>query len=455
MTTINTNLASLYAQKNLGRVGAAMPTAVERLSTGLRINRAKDDAAGLGIAEKFQTPVRATTQSMKNANDAISMVQAAEGSLSEVSSMLQRMKELTIQGRNGSYNTSQRKTLTDEIFALRDEINLVAERTTFNGLSMLKTALVGSVSVDVLDAGQAGWAAADSILADFRIEEVKASGANVGQYTIAITDTSITLQAIASTTGLSGVAMGNSIGLSQSINFEDLAREVWGNNDAFDPTSAKMTVGASASINLNFDRLGINFKLTESTGTEAVDIADFEGGAGVDGFSLTVGTGTMQAVFQAGANTRDTFVVNGFRDVRIFDRNLNFDAWDETNIQADLDMYMSFSRLNDTLKTMAPQSEAVLSADNFTDLANRLEEVITSVTEIRSGLGAQNNRIEFAINNIQAQTEGMTAAMGRIRDTDFAAETANLTRLQILQQAATAMLSQANQMPNVVLSLLR
>jgi flagellin len=454
MTTINTNLASLYAQKNLGRVGAAMPTAVERLSTGLRINRAKDDAAGLGIAEKIQTQVRATTQSMKNANDAISMVQAAEGSLSEVSSMLQRMKELTIQGRNGSYNTSQRKTLTDEIFALRDEINLVAERTTFNGLSMLKTALVGSVSVGTLDAGQNGWADAGSILTDFRIEEVKASGANVGQYTIAVTATSVTLQAIASTTGLSGVAMGNSIGLSQSINFEDLAREVWGNNDGFDPDAASMNVGASASINLNFDRLGINFKLTESTGAEIAGITDF-GGAAVDGFSLTVGTGTMQAVFQAGANTRDTFVVNGFRDVRIFDRNLNYDAWDETNIQADLDMYMSFSRLNDTLKTMAPQSEAVLSADNFTDLANRLEEVITSVTEIRSGLGAQNNRIEFAINNIQAQTEGMTAAMGRIRDTDFAAETANLTRLQILQQAATAMLSQANQMPNVVLSLLR
>ncbi len=452
MTTINTNLASLYAQKNLGRVGAAMPTAVERLSTGLRINRAKDDAAGLGIAEKIQTQVRATTQSMKNANDAISMVQAAEGSLSEVSSMLQRMKELTIQGRNGSYNTSQRKTLTDEIFALRDEINLVAERTTFNGLSMLKTALVGSVSVDVLDAGQDGWADDGSIITGMRIEEIKASGANVGQYTIAITATSVTLQAIASTTGLSGVAMGNSIGLSQSINFEDLAREVWGNNDAFDPTAATMTVGASTSINLNFDRLGINFKLTADA--ELTGINDFDGAA-VDGFSLSVGTGTMQAVFQAGANTRDTFVVNGFRDVRIFDRNLNYDAWDETNIQADLDMYMSFSRLNDTLKTMAPQSEAVLSADNFTDLANRLEDVITSVTEIRSGLGAQNNRIEFAINNIQAQTEGMTAAMGRIRDTDFAAETANLTRLQILQQAATAMLSQANQMPNVVLSLLR
>jgi len=153
-------------------------------------------------------------------------------------------------------------------------------------------------------------------------------------------------------------------------------------------------------------------------------------------------------VFQAGANTRDTFVVNGFQDVRIFDSNLNYEGDDQ-------DTYMAFSRLNDTLKAMELQTDVVLSADNFTDLSNRLEDVIVAVTEIRSGLGAQNNRIEYAINNIQAQTESMTAAMGRIRDTDFAAETANLTRLQILQQAATAMLSQANQMPNVVLSLLQ
>ena len=147
MASITTNMASLYAQRNLGKVQSSMPTAVERLSSGLRINRAKDDAAGLGIAEKIQSQVKATTQSVKNANDAISMVQAAEGSLGEVSSILQRMKELTIQGRNGSYNTSQRKTLSDEILALRDEINAIAERTTFNNLSLLKTALRSSVAI--------------------------------------------------------------------------------------------------------------------------------------------------------------------------------------------------------------------------------------------------------------------------------------------------------------------
>ena len=451
MTAINTNLASLYAQKNLGRVGTAMPTAVERLSTGIRINRAKDDAAGLGISEKIASQVKATTQSVKNANDAISMVQAAEGSLAEVSTMLQRMKELTIQGRNGSYNTSQRKTLTDEIFALRDEINLVAERTTFNGLSLLKTALKGSsaIAVNAASGGaqQTGWDDDDNIMAGLNLTDIVLDNANVGQYKVSVTATSMTITAVASTTGLSGVAIGNSIGLSQSIMFEDVAREVYANTDDYvDNGQNFFKLASSTAINLNFDRLGIKFELTNQDPTADANVTAFA--TTLNNATLTVSTGTMQAVFQAGANTRDTFVVNGFQDVRIFDRNLNYDGGDQ-------DTYMVFSRLNDTLKSMADQTEAVLSADNFTDLSNRLEDVIVAVTEIRSGLGAQNNRIEYAINNIQAQTESMTAAMGRIRDTDFAAETANLTRLQILQQAATAMLSQANQMPNVVLSLLQ
>ena len=451
MTAINTNLASLYAQKNLGRVGTAMPTAVERLSTGIRINRAKDDAAGLGISEKIASQVKATTQSVKNANDAISMVQAAEGSLAEVSTMLQRMKELTIQGRNGSYNTSQRKTLTDEIFALRDEINLVAERTTFNGLSLLKTALKGSsaISVNAASGGaqQTGWDDDDNIMAGLNLTDIVLDNANVGQYKVSVTATSMTITAVASTTGLSGVAIGNSIGLSQSIMFEDVAREVYANTDDYvDNGQNFFKLASSTAINLNFDRLGIKFELTNQDAAADANVTAFA--TTLNNATLTVSTGTMQAVFQAGANTRDTFVVNGFQDVRIFDRNLNYDGGDQ-------DTYMVFSRLNDTLKSMADQTEAVLSSDNFTDLSNRLEDVIVAVTEIRSGLGAQNNRIEYAINNIQAQTESMTAAMGRIRDTDFAAETANLTRLQILQQAATAMLSQANQMPNVVLSLLQ
>jgi flagellin len=454
MSSINTNLASLYAQKNMGRLNSAMPTAVERLSSGLRINRARDDAAGLGISEKIQTQVKATTQSMKNANDAISMVQAAEGSLAEVSSMLQRMKELTIQGRNGSYNTSQRKTLTDEIFALRDEINLVAERTTFNGLSLLKSSLNTSAAVGTEALGAlngdgslaAGMLVGGSVVA---ITKIVTTNANVGKYTFEAGSSYITITAIQSTTGLTGV--------SQTISFTDLITEERGNLDSF--AGANMKLERSATVDVNFDRLGIKFVITNQGDTSAT-ITSFSSITATTGASsLKIDVGTNQAVFQAGANTRDAFAVTGFKDIRIFDRNLLGDDQIQGTAPDDLvkyqDDYRKFSRLNEILKDMAPQTEAVLTASNFTDLANRLEDVIATVTEIRSGLGAQNNRIEFAIGNIQAQTENMTAAMGRIRDTDFAAETANLTRLQILQQAATAMLSQANQMPNVVLSLLR
>jgi flagellin len=458
MSSINTNLASLYAQKNMGKLNSSMPTAVERLSSGLRINRAKDDAAGLGISEKIQTQVKATTQSMKNANDAISMVQAAEGSLAEVSSMLQRMKELTIQGRNGSYNTSQRKTLTDEIFALRDEINLVAERTTFNGLSLLKSSLNTSVAVGVDALGGldgVGGATATGLVssADIEIVNVITSNANVGKYSVESTSAAITISAIQSTTGLTGV--------SQTISWTDLVSEERSNTDAFYTGATQtITVNSSATVDVNFDRLGIKFVLRNTSGSTA-SITGFTSGYSVGGTlgSLKIDVGTAQAVFQAGANTRDSFAVNGFKDIRIFDRNLLGDdqiqGTDADDIVKFQDDFRRFSRLNEVLVDMEPQTEAVLTASNFTDLANRLEDVIATVTEIRSGLGAQNNRIEYAIGNIQAQTENMTAAMGRIRDTDFAAETANLTRLQILQQAATAMLSQANQMPNVVLSLLR
>ena len=234
-----------------------------------------------------------------------------------------------------------------------------------------------------------------------------------------------------------------------------------GSSIAFDSTGGgKINLEKSASLDVNFDRLGIKFVLSNRT-ESSVSISGFTSGYSVGNGTeiLKIDVGTNQAVFQAGANTRDEFAVTGFKDIRIFDRNLLGDDQIQGSagdaITALQDDYRRFSRLNEILKDMAPQTEAVLTASNFTDLSNRLEDVIATVTEIRSGLGAQNNRIEFAIGNIQAQTENMTAAMGRIRDTDFAAETANLTRLQILQQAATAMLSQANQMPNVVLSLLR
>ncbi|MRD56693.1 flagellin, partial [Betaproteobacteria bacterium LSUCC0115] len=178
-SVINTNLASLYAQKNLSGAQNALSTSVERLSSGLRINRAKDDAAGLGISEKIKSQVTALNQGIRNANDAISMVQTAEGSLSEVSTILQRMKELSVQARNESLSTVQRSYISDELVALKNEINSIAERTTFNDLSLLKNALrtdvVSSTAANKLQNGA-------TVLDDISVSGVSLKNANAGTY---------------------------------------------------------------------------------------------------------------------------------------------------------------------------------------------------------------------------------------------------------------------------------
>jgi flagellin len=211
-------------------------------------------------------------------------------------------------------------------------------------------------------------------------------------------------------------------------------------------TTQSVNVGEIANGSaktFDFDKLGVSFSLNNATGV-TVNAASFEA------FSskvteLSVG-GTMngEALFQIGAGTRDNVVIDGFKDIRITGYNLN--SGDEKTV---------FDNLNTTLNTIALNTTESLSEANFATLENQIENAITTISDFRSFLGAQQNRIEFAISNIQAQSENLTAANSRIVDTDYAAETANLTKTQIMQQAATAMLAQANQMPNVILALLK
>ena len=180
-SVINTNMASLYAQKNLSGAQTALSTSVERLSSGLRINRAKDDAAGLGISEKLKAQIGGINQGIRNANDAVSMMQTAEGSMSEVSDILQRMKELSVQGRNESLDSVQRSFIAAELKQLKDEINAIAERTTFNGMSLLKNALRTQIS----QASTAGMLSEGATVLDgVSTRNVRSTNATVGNYSI-------------------------------------------------------------------------------------------------------------------------------------------------------------------------------------------------------------------------------------------------------------------------------
>jgi flagellin len=203
------------------------------------------------------------------------------------------------------------------------------------------------------------------------------------------------------------------------------------------------TIAAGSAKSFDFDNLGVSFTLNNTRAT-AVNAASFE--------ALTPKANTLavqsamngEALFQVGAGTRDNVVLDGFKDIRITGQNKN--AGSEKEV---------FDKINETLTTIAANTTESLSTANFATLENRIEDAITMVSDFRSYFGGQQNRIEFAISNIQAQSENLTAANSRIVDTDYAAETANLTKTQIMQQAATAMLAQANQMPNVILALLK
>jgi flagellin len=793
-SVINTNLASLYAQKNLSGAQSALSTSVERLSSGLRINRAKDDAAGLGISQKINSQVVSLNQGIRNANDAISMVQTAEGSLSEVSSILARMKELSVQARNDSLSTTQRSYISDELVSLKNEINAIAERTTFNDISLLKNGLRSTVAGSASQAGQlangaeildgvtvsnvtlkntnvgtysfssstrtligayetgsqdvtqsattsAGTinlttssgsitstvsAAADAYAASARTidlnvledrllaekqekldEDIKVtltiggndfvayvgstnsesegaiataltdvlqtfyfptasetaaglitiSNAAVGlaemtikaekigrgdqvanisssveapdvstaasERTIYIKDADVvagrefvvrvgnpdqvqeysvtvgtgdtasdvvtklnalmdlnystaasttTLTISTATTDLLGMAnitlsvydtkatgtlyledaaagqnfassqetvlndkngaatartvtigaadleVGNTV--SVKINGKEYAVTVgqdgvtnnsevayaltsqiaedyryvstagvttnWVSNTAgtgaiviassaalgladiaveisriSDPGKLKLvadtntgiggtsqgidvgTVANGASKTYDFDNLGVSFTVTNNSGSE-LNANDFAALSSKVSQLTVAATMNGEALFQVGAGTRDNVVIDGFKDIRITGYNRNSGA-DKT----------VFDNLASTLDTIALNTTESLSVANFATLENQIEDAITTISDFRSYLGAQQNRIEFAISNIQAQSENLTAANSRIVDTDYAAETANLTKTQIMQQAATAMLAQANQMPNVILALLK
>jgi len=322
-SVINTNNASLVAQRNLSSSQSALTTSVQRLSSGLRINSAKDDAAGLGISQVLQAQISGATIAARNANDAISMVQTAEGGIQEVSTMLQRMRELAVQGNNDALSTTQMRFIGTEVNALRDEINKISLRTTFNGKILLN--------------GQS-----------------PAAGCVMFQ---------------------TGTAASDTIDISTLLTDVHLAT----------PDSGALHTADNAALGSSSDYLGVmttNAALF-ATLTAAIDTAS--------------GTGTAFT----------------FED------------------------------------TVVP------SSISYGLLVSAIDGGINAISAVRSNMGAVQNQLEHNIANLESQAENLTASMSRIRDTDYSIETAKLTKNQVMQQAATAMLAQANQMPNVVLSLLK
>ena len=398
---INTNIMSLNSQRNLNRSGSAMATSLQRLSSGLRINSAKDDAAGLAISERFTTQIKGLNQAIRNANDGISFAQTAEGALGSVGDSLQRIRELAVQATNDTNSASDRQAINNEVDQLISEVNRIAMSTEFNGGR-------------VLDGTQSSLF--------FQV------GANEGQ-TIAVDG----VDARTSQLG-AGIAVGDG-GLTQAqIN----------------------DVGITSITNIQIDDFSATPHaplVANMTGVTTMEDAVRAINAEID-TQVSAGTPNAELVGDAGYRASLRVQNDGTTTIAItadFDHAFGFVGGDvllEDTSNVTLSTGITATATNLSTLSVATRQEAQETIAAVTG-------ALTQVSSLRADLGAVQTRFESTIGNLEIGSENLSAARSRIRDTDFAAETAELTRVQILQQAGVAMLSQANSAPQSVLSLLQ
>jgi flagellin len=573
-STIQTNVASLNAQRNLNASQNTLATSLQRLSTGLRINSAKDDAAGLGISERMSSQIKGLNQAQRNANDGISLAQTAEGALQTSSDILQRIRELTVQSMNGSNTAADRSALNTEVQQLSQELQRVATTTQFNGKNLLdgtfgvasfqvgananqtitatsgnfQTTNYGNYRVGALVASTEngmgdlvkGSIASDPAAANrSQLTRISTTGSTVGaagsltintaggsstvRYgagtsaagmaaAINAADTGVTASATTSfvlggvSGALSPVASTNVAGRfaqGQTYTFH-LATDTTDTTNATKPasyTTVSFTVGGSK------DAAGADQDVLSADQLSAAAQA-FNDVAGKTGFTARVvktesdgtngGSFALQLTNETGIDLRiaagnGDATVN-FENIGVLDGNTvdtageatattvvsqianNTAGWANTEGdwitgQLTLDSNRGFSVVSNGTATdffTNGQNTAIVSAGlqqvakmdvSTADAASRtlgiVDSALASVNDQRARYGALQNRFQTTITNLQTTSENLSASRSRIQDTDFAAETANMTKAQILQQAGTAMLAQANSLPQSVLSLLK
>ena len=411
---INTNIMSLNAQRNLNTSGTSLATSIQRLSSGLRINSAKDDAAGLAISERFTTQIRGLDVATRNANDGISLAQTAEGAMVEIGNNLQRIRELAVQSANATNSGTDRDALNAEVNQLLKEIDRVANQTSFNGTKLLDGSFTGALFQVGADAGQT---IGINNIVDSRTANL--GKMNFASDTTAVNVVAATASGVAAAAGkISGVKISvQQVGASaaQTINIDDVKFNA---GDSVKTINQKV----ATAINDKMDQTGV-YATLDSAG--AVKLQAVKGNQYTTGF--TFGTITDAVTGQA------------------------------TGITAGATAFTAQTAAAVT----APAQETVagkMDISSFVGAQRALEVVdkaLTAVNSSRADMGAIQNRFSSTIANLATTSENLSASRSRIRDADYAKETAEMTRTQILQQAGTAMLSQANSSTQNVLSLLR
>ncbi|MFK0376818.1 flagellin [Pandoraea sp. NPDC090278] len=470
-SVINTNIFSTIAQRNLSTSQSSLQTSITRLSSGLRINSAADDAAGLAITDRMTSQINGLTQAQRNANDGISLVQTAAGGLTSISDNLQRIRTLAVQATNATNSASDRAAIDQEVQQRLSEITRTAQQTQFNGLSVLNGTM-GAANFQV--GANAGQSISVSLSQNMGAGSI--GGVALATATTAAKFGSITLDA-ANSIKVGGTAVANGTYNTAA----DLAAAI---NTAAGSNIAAANATTGEIDFTNSTATAITMAQTGVTGvTIPTNVAAAAGGPpAVPGTASTTGVKTALApltltgndlTLQAAGSTTATSITGTFKTVGELADAISasgsgvtafVDSTGKLNLVSSQNFTVGGTAAKLTQIGVAAGSSAVsgslatanaLTVDSATKLVAQIDAAVGTADSFNATLGAIQNRFQSAVSNLSATTQNLTSARSGVQDTDYAAETANMTRSQILQQAGISMLSQANQLPQQVLKLLQ
>lgn len=465
---INTNLSSLMAQNNAMRSQNDLSTALARLSSGLRINSAKDDAAGLAISERFTAQIRGLSQAARNANDGISLAQTAEGALASVGGNLQRIRELAVQSANATNSASDRAALQQEVAQLIAETDRVATQTQFNGINLLD----GSFSAQQFQVGaNAGQTITVSSIASSRSSALgQYQGYNLTNQSIGVASNTLTASTV--TVGGTAVSLGSiatdAKAIASAVNSSGVAG-LTATANATSVAAAAQTINTTTAgtVTLTINGLAISVNATTNAATNRANAvtalnaqSSVTGVVATDtgsGVSLAAADGrNITTAFALGTAVGTTMADFGMAAAATTGATLNLSYSAPAGITGNVVFAGAFANTTAIAATGTAVSGIDVSTVAGANAAlSSIDAALSSVNSSRAALGAIQNRFSSTVTNLQTTGQNLTASRSRIQDADFAAETANLSRAQVLQQAGTAMIAQANQMPQQVLQLLR
>ncbi|POW56573.1 flagellin [Candidatus Pantoea alvi] len=485
---INTNSLSLITQNNINKNQSALSSSIERLSSGLRINSAKDDAAGQAIANRFTSNIKGLTQAARNANDGISAAQTTEGALSEINNNLQRVRELTVQAQNGTNSDSDLSSIQDEIKSRLDEIDRVSGQTQFNGVNVLakdgtmkiqvgandgETISIDLKKIDSKTLGLSGFnvdgaqkVTKGELVSDFGATGTDNYKVGADTFNVDISTGAVTKGGVAQYINSADGTFTNSATTANTSEATNIANAIKGkavgDTVSYKGLTLTMTTAGDTDGNGTFSTT-VNGKSTSVTIQDAATTAAFSS----NGIYTDASTGQLTTAstvdnvaatqkdldLQGATKTNSTLSING----KTYTANA---AGDEVTADFSADQDGSDVQAVYLGKT-AGGNATLISADaaklqqSTSDPLKALDAAIATVDDFRSSLGAIQNRLDSAVTNLNNTTTNLSEAQSRIQDADYATEVSNMSKAQIIQQAGNSVLAKANQVPQQVLSLLQ